>query len=91
MPSLIAPQTGELKAAFALYLGVWDKLLLREGEATLPETNSHVAPENGWDWKTIRLPFGAKGLFFREELLVSGRVGGGFGRFLEFLPRNLGK
>ena len=37
--------------------------------ATLPETNSKFAPENGWDLKTIRLPFG-KANFQRLLLLV---------------------
>ena len=48
------------------------------GEFSFPETNSNFAPENGWDWKTIRLPLGAaKSLFFtggRSCQLVVRRV-----------------
>ena len=44
------------------------------GKSTLPETNSHFAPENGWQRKRIRLPFGAKGLF-SEAFAVSFREG----------------
>ncbi len=44
----------------------------------LPETNKSQgnAPENGWDWKTIRIPFwvSAYVLDFSSAMLVSGRV-----------------
>ena len=47
-----------------------------KGWITLPETNSKLAPENGW-WNTFSVSFWGFCLFSRGKLAVSFRKGRG--------------
>ena len=51
-------------------MGQTDDLLVgRIHQQKDPETNSKFAPEQIASWETIRLPFGAKGLFVGKRLI----------------------